>query len=117
MRCKFCEGEDFRLDGKVRGKQRYFCKGCERRFTDAPPKAPRAIKLQALTLYISGLFMNCISKLLQIRVTSIIRWIRGLSSTAGLKPSPEEGSVILLEVDEFWHDVKKKSAMLDLQGF
>ena len=108
--CKFCESSHFFKSGFVRGLQRYKCKNCGKNFTLTPPRGvPEKEKLKALVLYASGLSMNRIAQLFGVSTVAILKWIRTLGSKLCLKIEPSPGDkVIVIEVDEFWHYLKKR---------
>ena len=109
-KCKFCESEEHYKNGIVRGHQRYKCKDCGRNFTQT---AIRGVcskdKLKALMLYASGLSMNRIAQLFGVSTVAVLKWIRTLGSTLcpKIEPSGDE-QVLVMEVDEFWHFLKKR---------
>ena len=113
-KCKFCESEEHYKNGIVRGHQRYKCKDCGRNFTQT---AIRGVcskdKLKALMLYASGLSMNRIAQLFGVSTVAVLKWIRTLGSTLcpKIEPSGDE-QVLVMEVDEFWHFLKKKKNKL-----
>ena len=109
--CKFCERSTIFKSGFVRGFQRYKCKNCGKNFTLTPPRGvPEKEKLKALILYASGLSMNRIAQLFGVSAVAVLKWIRTLGSKLCLKIEPStEDKVIVMEVDEFWHYLKKRS--------
>ncbi len=109
--CKFCQYSECFKSGFVRGFQRYKCRRCERNFTQTPLRGvPEKEKLKALLLYASGLSMNRIAQLFGVSAVAVLKWIRNLGSKLCLKiePSPND-KVIVMEVDEFWHYIKKNN--------
>ena len=109
--CKFCQSKESYKNGNVRGFQRYKCKSCERNFTQTPLRGvPPQDKLKALTLYASGLSMNRIAPLFGVSAVAVLKWIRTLGTTLCPKIEPSTDSqVIVMEVDEFWHFLKKRN--------
>ncbi len=107
LRCKRCGSEEQVKNGRMRGKQRYRCKGCGLNFTDTPPRGkPLAVKVTAVLLYVSGLSMNRIAKLLGVSTPSVQAWIERFAEAHGQKPEPE-GRAVVIELDEMWHYLKK----------
>ena len=53
--------------------------------------------------------MNRIAQLFGVSAPAVLKWIRTLGSKLCLKiePSPDD-KVIVMEVDEFWHFIKKQ---------
>ena len=73
--CKRCGSEEHVKNGRMRGKQRYLCKGCGLNFTATPaPGKPLAMKAMAVLLYISGLSMNRTAKILGVSAPTIMDW-------------------------------------------
>ncbi len=108
--CKFCQSTDTFKNGQVRKLQRYKCKACNRNFTETALRGvPAKEKLKALMLYASGLSMNRIAQLFGVSAVAVMKWIRTLGNTLCHKIEPSsEDQVIVMEVDEFWHFLKKK---------
>ena len=85
-------------------------KDCGRNFTQT---AIRGVcskdKLKALMLYASGLSLNRIAQLFGVSTVAVLKWIRTLGSTLcpKIEPSGDE-QVLVMEVDEFWHFLKKR---------
>ena len=112
LRCKRCGSETHVKNGLMRGKQRYLCKACGLNFTARPaPGKPLAMKAAAVLLYISGLSMNRTGKLLGVSTPTIQAWLEQFAKTYAQKPEPE-GRAVVIELDEMWHYLKKKSNRL-----
>src|SRR6188472_310923 len=112
LRCKRCGSEEHVKNGLMRGKQRYLCKACGLNFTDTPPRGmPLAMKVTAVLLYVSGLWMNRTGKLLGVSTPTIMAWSGGFDEVHAQKPEPE-GSAVVIELDEMWHFLKKKTDKL-----
>jgi IS1 family transposase/transposase-like protein len=112
LRCKGCGGEEHVKNGFMRGKQRYRCKACGLNFTDTPPRGmPLRVKVEAVLLYLSGLSMNRTAKLLGVSTPSVQAWIERFAEVYAQKPEPE-GRAVVVELDEMWHFLKKKSDKL-----
>lgn len=110
--CKFCLCDAVLKNGYNKGLQRYKCKSCLRNFTQTPLRGvPYKDKLKALALYSSGLSMNRIAGFFGVSAVAVMKWIRTLGEQLCPKPAPsKEDQVIVMEVDEFWHYIKKKHA-------
>jgi transposase len=107
LRCKRCGSEEHVKNGRMRGQQRYLCKGCGLNFTDTPPRGkPLALKVTAVLLYVSGLSMNRTAKLLGVSTPTIQAWLEQFAAAYAQKPEPE-GRAVVIELDEMWHDLKK----------
>lgn len=110
--CKFCQSQISYKNGIVRGLQRYKCKECKRNFTQTALRGiPTKDKLKALMLYASGLSMNRIAQLFGVSTVAVLKWVRNLGATLCHKIEPSaDDQVIVMEVDEFWHFLKKRKA-------
>ena len=107
-RCKRCGGAKYVKNGLMRGKQRYLCKTCGLTFTDTPARGkPLAMKVVAVLLYVSGLSMNRTAKLLGVSTPTIQAWLEQFAAAYAQKPEPE-GRAVVIELDEMWHDLKKR---------
>ena len=77
MRCRKCGSEASVKNGFMAGAQRYKCKQCGFQFTrETPHGKPMKDKILALILYLSGLSMNAVGKILGVSSQSVMRWIR-----------------------------------------
>ena len=108
MHCRKCGSEAFVKNGFMAGAQRYKCKECGFQFTrDTPHGRPLKDKILALILYLSGLSMNMIGKIIGVSTQSVMRWIKmfyeKFASEDDLKSNIEE-----IEVDEMVSFLTKK---------
>ena len=105
--CKRCGSDRQVKNGLMRGKQRYLCKTCGLAFTDTPARGkPLALKAAAVLLYVSGLSMNRIAKLLGVSTPTVQAWLEQFAQAYAQKPEPE-GRAVVIELDEMWHYLKK----------
>ena len=106
--CKKCNSQYVVKAGKVNGNQRYKCKNCNCQFQ--PNKChgrPEKLKRFAVLLYMLGLSMRAISKIVRTDVHAVYRWIRTFAELHYDKPEPLSSRVIV-ELDEMWHYIKLK---------
>ena len=105
--CPKCKAAEVIKSGKILEKQRYKCKKCLFQFTRLTPHGkPTSDKAKAVELYIHGLSMRSIGKILNVSTTSVLRWIRRFAKETYEKPEP--GDAILVELDEMWHFLNSK---------
>ena len=105
MKCPKCESERTVKAGFNHDRQRYKCKDCGRQFTQTEDK--NAVKRAfALYLYVVGLSMNAIARLLGVEPSTILYWVRNFALRVYEKPTPQ-GDVVV-ELDEMWHFLKSK---------
>lgn len=106
--CKKCNGEQVVKAGKVNGNQRYKCKVCGCQFQPNRSKGrPEATKRLAVLLYMLGLSMRTISKVVRTDLHAVYRWIKDFSENQYEKPVPLSSEVVV-ELDEMWHFIKSK---------
>jgi len=105
--CSQC-GEKSVKNGFVQGNQRWKCKDCHYQFTRTEPRGkPLWMKLEAALLYMNGMSLNSIGNLLSVSAQSILNWVRDFALANYEKPEP--ASVVVVELDEMWHFIQKKS--------
>jgi transposase-like protein len=119
MACKFCGSDALRKNGFTRGKQRYFCKNCERNHVkgDVREKHPKVARYAATVLYLEGCGFRRIARILRrifgikIHDPLIIHWIKklGLMVENAGNDMKEKEKIPLLEMDELYTYIKKNS--------
>ena len=103
MECKKCGGKEHSKNGFVKGHQRYKCKNCGYQFVPTLQKCfDEQTKLIACLLYISGLSLRTIARLLHTSATSVLSWVRKFALDNYEKPQPNSEAVIV-QLDEMWH--------------
>lgn len=122
MRCLSCSSERVIKSGFTQGQQRYECKACHYHFIIERKRNFAEKKVRVIRLYCSGVSFRQIGRLENISPTSVRRWVRQYAQEL-----PEAGAIIqsatvvelddtVVELDEQWHFVKKKSKALDLES-
>jgi transposase-like protein len=116
-KCKKCDSEKYIKAGFVKGKQRYKCKKCNCQFVPTRKSRARSenTKNIAVLLYISGLSLRMISKILKTDLHAVYRWIKKFASKNYSKPAPKSDAVIV-ELDEMWHYLHSKKTNLGLES-
>jgi transposase-like protein len=110
--CPQCQSDRLVNNGSVAGKPKKLCKRCGFQFTRITPRGKSlTTKIHAVLFYLSGISMNRIAFLLRVSAQSVLNWIRTFAQKYQEKPEPT-GRGIILELDEMWHDVKKKRQKL-----
>ena len=103
MECKKCGGKEHSKNGFVKGHQRYKCKNCGYQFVPTLRKGfDEQTKLTACLLYINGLSLRTIARLLNTFATSVLSWIRKFALQNYEKQQPNSDAVII-QIDEMWH--------------
>ena len=103
MECKKCGGKEHSKNGFVKGHQRYKCKNCAYQFVPTLRKGfDEQTKLTACLLYINGLSLRTIARLLNTSATSVLSWVRKFALENYEKPQPNSEAVIV-QLDEMWH--------------
>lgn len=77
--CPACSNKDAqRKDGRTAaGSQRYKCKQCSHRYTVAHKEKgyEEEIRLQALTLYLEGVSLRGVARILDVNHQSVANWV------------------------------------------
>ena len=89
MNCPKCDNCHSMKDGFVGGRQRYQCKTCSYRYTVTIKSTakPKEMKRQAYQMYLEGLGMRAISRVLQVNHVSVQNWIRAQQQEAAMPMS------------------------------
>lgn len=110
--CPTCQSEQLVKNGSAAGKPKKQCKQCGYQFTRTTPRGkPLTTKINAVLLYLSGISMHRIAFLLRVSAQAVLTWIRAFAKEHEEKPDPT-GRMIVLELDEMWHYLKKKRCKL-----
>jgi transposase-like protein len=116
--CPYCQSDRLIKNGSAHGFPKWRRKSCGRQTSFKPPRGePLWKKETAVLLYTLGLSMNAIAPLLGVSTPSILNWIRAHAHTQAPRPQPEpDTQVVVMELDELWHFVKKSEHTLGLAG-
>ena len=108
MTCMKCGSEERIKFGKIGGAQRYKCRGCGYQYTRETGRGkPLKVRLTAVLLYLHGLSMNAIAKLVGVSTPAVLKWIREFAEKHC--DMPQAGTSVIVELDEMWHYVKKNT--------
>ena len=107
--CPRCGSDNTVNNGSVRGVHRRKCKACRYLFTRASLVGkPLSIKLFAVGMCLHGVSMNAIAKWTGVSTPAVLKWIRNHAKEYCPKPVPGEATIV--ELDEMWHFLGKKTA-------
>jgi insertion element IS1 protein InsB len=99
--------------GLARGKQRWRCRACRYQFTQPAVARPKPEAQQAaVTLYSHGLSLRSIGRLLGTTAQSVLRWVCRYVDARCPKPRPIPGQAVVVELDEMWHYLQRKTDKL-----
>ena len=117
MHCRKCGSEAFVKNGFMAGAQRYKCKKCGFQFTrETPHGKPMKDKILALILYLSGLSMSAIGKIIDVSSQSVMRWIR-MFYDKFISENDMTFEIEEIEADEMYSYINKKTSNLDLESY
>ena len=87
--CPDCGSDQICKDGRRQGRQNYVCKHCHRRFLESCHRRGYSdeVKQQCLKMYLNGLGIRAIGRVMDISHVTILNWIK--SASASLPDSPE----------------------------
>ena len=107
MQFPHCAHPDSIRYGTSRGVQRYRCQACQRIFQTPRRGKDPALKEQAQKLYLEGLGLRAIGRILEVHHKTVSRW---LVRAAGQLPvnQPKTKACSLIEIDELCSFVTKK---------
>ena len=109
MFCTKCGSESVLKSGFVKGQQRYRCKACGRQFVPTRHHGKTQTQKQtAILLYINGLSLRTIARLIHVTATAILKWVKQYTLLNYEKPKPQQTTSIVVELDEVWHYLKSK---------
>lgn len=108
MHCRKCGSESFVKNGFVSGVQRYKCKECGFQFTrETPHGKPMKDKIFALILYLSGVSMSMIGKIVGVSTQSIMRWVKLFYEK--FADNESQSTIEEIEVDKMISYINKKN--------
>ena len=112
--CPRCFSENYVKCGFALGKQRYKCKACRHQFTNFQSRgASKETKNLALKLYLEGMSLRGIGRILKVSNVAVLKWIRRFGEQAEQIHRREISKlrkISVMEIDEMHHYVGKKSA-------
>jgi transposase-like protein len=116
LSCKVCSGNIIVKNGFVRGMQRYRCKGCGENFVYGDKRLETKYKLETKNLVVKMYLNNCgfrrIAAILEIPLTTVFSWIKRAGEIVDQmvkERKHEKESIEVLEMDELYTYIKKKS--------
>ena len=98
--CPGCGSATRSKDGIIKGRQRWKCKGCNKRYTVERPSdvRPPETRRLALELYLEGLGFRAIGRVLKVSYVTVFGWIKEYGSKAAELKSEE--AIEVVELDE-----------------
>lgn len=116
IRCKSCSGLKFVKNGFVRGVQRYRCINCCSTFIigdkRGTQKYDNKTRNMAVRMYLNNCGFRKIAEILEIPLTTVFSWIRKAGKIVDeivKAPDHEKETIAVLEMDELYAYIKKKS--------
>ena len=113
MQCPHCAHPDSIRYGTSRGVQRYRCQACRRIFQTLRQGKDPALKQQACQLYLEGMGMRAIGRVLNIHHKTVSRWLVQAAQALPAS-SPQTEACSFIEIDELCTFIAKKIPMLAL---
>lgn len=108
--CPKCKSKNFRKDGIVKSKQRYFCKDCKHRFTVEHVGKPNSMKRNALILYLEGLGFRSIGRILNVSHVAVFNWIKSFGEK--LDEFRNIAEIEVIEMDEMHTYIGSKKTIV-----
>ena len=90
------------------GTQRYRCQVCGRVYTPTPKphQYEQSVRMQAVRLYVEGMNLRRIGRILGVHHQSVANWVNAYSEQ--LPPEPVPASVETVELDEMFTFIGEK---------
>jgi len=108
MQCSQYAHPDSILYGTSRGVQRYRCQACRRIFQTLRRGKDLALKQQACPLYLEGMGMRAIGRVLSIHHKTVSRWLVQAAQALSAS-SPQTKACSFIEIDELCTFIAKKN--------
>lgn len=109
--CPYCQTSEGQVKNGLNpsGTQRWLCRHCQRAYTpEAKPSGyDETTRLAAVKLYVDGLNMRRIGRVLGVNHQSVANWVKAYAAQLPAAPVPSE--VETVELDELFTFVEKKS--------
>jgi insertion element IS1 protein InsB len=109
--CPKCKSKHFIKNGKLHARQRYECKACGYNFTVSKlgKSKPPEVRRMALQLYLEGLSLRGIERLLKISHVTGLKWVRQWGKAIErLRREAEPKEVRQVEIDELCSYIGEK---------
>ena len=92
MQCPQCGSKHIRKNGHRRGKQNYICVTCARQFIHQyhAQGFSSEMKQLCLKMYVNGMGLRAISRVVETTHTSIITWIKQIAAKLPDTYTPEQ---------------------------
>ena len=111
MKCPKCHSVSYVKAGIILKKQRYQCRTCKCKFTRSTPKGVDASsKRQALHMYLEGVGIRSIGRILRVSHVAVYKWLRKAGESVYIKHlrGYEENRVEVMELDELRSYIRSK---------
>ncbi len=114
---QICESNNKVKSGFVKEVQRYKGKECTYCFTVnlRPTFYPKEVKRMALEMYLEGLGINAIGRILKVSHVGVLKWINRYGQQAEELPSQEKMEVV--EIDQMQSYIGQKKLYLDMNCY
>jgi transposase-like protein len=112
MKCSHCAQTErqVKVGRNTSGTQRYLCKACGHKYTPEPkpPGYAQAVRQQALRLYVDGMNLRRIGRVLGMSYQSVANWAKSYAAQLPETPPAPTESVAVAELDEVYTFVGDK---------
>ena len=112
MKCLHCAQTErqVKVGRNTSGTQRYWCRGCGHKYTPEPkPQGyAEAVRHQALRMYVDGVNLRRIGRILGMSYQSVANWVTAAGRDESPPPSVAEEAVAVAELDELYTFIGSK---------
>ena len=115
MTCHHCGSGSYRRNGSYAGVQRYICKDCGRSFTSRGERYAKAVKAQALDMYLNNVGIRKVARFTGASPAAVLKWIgkAAQAMAARLQQAAQQvtdGEADIIEMDEIYTYVQKNGS-------
>jgi len=107
MKCPKCKETKYIKSGIIKGKQRFKCKKCNYYYTVEKKSTGKSsdIKRMGLEMYLEGLGINSIARVLNVSHVAIQKWIKNYGEK--LQLLKKEGELQIINIEELQKYISK----------
>ncbi|MBA7534148.1 hypothetical protein ES705_26394 [subsurface metagenome] len=113
MKCPKCKGTKYIKAGKIKNNQRYKCIKCNYHYTVITKSSGKSseIKRLGIELYLEGLGINSIARILQVSHVAIQKWIKKYGNELSIIKN--DGSIQIIDIKDLEEYIINKAGEIE----
>ena len=112
MKCLYCAqtAGQVKVGHNTSGSQRYLCRSCGHKYTPEPTVHgyEEAMRQQALRLYVDGVNLRRIGRILGMSYQSVANWVKAAAQEVPMLPPAPQTAIQVAELDEVYTFIGSK---------